>query len=158
MFSKKIFIYSTLLLLFFVNLTFGQKNISSMLSELVGEYSTSKDGAYIFTVTESGTTVKFILNQFDYSDGKGLYCWYIITPVHVFNKNFRPSEELLHKIASLNVDLNPGSLSLSDNLLYYSSYFWDEELSQKVLGYEIVSGYLNTAKMQREIENFLSGQ
>lgn len=157
MLSKSISKLSVLLLLLLANISIAQKDISSMLTDLVGDYNTTKDGSYVFTLTESGNTIKYIMKQFDYSSsGKGMYCWYLVTPIYVFAKNFRASEELLQKISALNADTSPGALSLLGTNLVYMSYFWDEELSSKVLSYEIVAGFVNTINLKNEIEGFMS--
>lgn len=157
MLTKSISKICLVIVLLLANISFAQKDISSMLTELVGDYSTSKDGAYVFTLTESGNTIKYIMKQFDYSSsGKGMYCWYLVTPIYVFAKNFRASEELLQKISALNTDVSPGTLTLIGANLVYMSYFWDEELSSKVLSYEIVAGFINTVSLKKEIDDFMS--
>jgi hypothetical protein len=125
-----------------------------MLGELVGDY-TAKEGSYIFTLSEGGSTVKFILKQFDYFNGKGVYCYWLLTPIYIFNKNFRPSEELLQKISTVNADISPGSLNLIGSNLVYMSYFWDDELNKTVLRNEIVTAFINTAKLQKEMDTFM---
>lgn len=159
MLTRSISKISLLLVLILANITFAQKDISSILTELVGDYNTTKEGAYVFTLTEGGNTIKYIMKQFDYSSsGKGMYCWYLATPIYVFAKNFRASEELLQKISALNADMSPGALTLLGTNLVYMSYFWDEELSSTVLSYEIVSGFINTISLKKEIEDFMSKQ
>jgi len=157
MFNKSTLkIFMTLFLALSVNISFAQTDLKAMLSDLVGDYSTTQSGSYTFTVTDAGTTIKYLLKQFDYSNGKGMYICLLATPIYNFNKNFRASEEILQKISALNSELSPGTLNLLDNNLLYMSYFWDAELNSKVLGYEIVTGFINSAKLQKEIEAFMN--
>ncbi len=157
MFNTKCKMFLTVLLVVFANALFAQKNIGSMLQELVGDYSTPKEGTYTFAIADGGATVKYYLKQFDYSSSsKGMYCCMMVTPIYVFNKNFRPSEELLSKISEVNSNLSPGTLTFLGTDLYYLSYFWDSELNTTVLGYEIATAFYNTVSLQKDFDTFMS--